>query len=167
MSGQVRGEIGKYLDSKDFDETCEGEEPCLDEMEQLLRNKLIYVVDDMAPIGLILESELRRAGCERVRVFTDGADVLTAMFGPDGELLELPDLIVSDTEMPHMSGPAMHKRILAAGLPQNPALIAMSGDPEKVEAWGDIPFLEKPFKLELVFEKIKCELIRQYDEEGD
>jgi CheY-like chemotaxis protein len=115
--------------------------------EDLINHALIYIVDDTTMIGDMLSAAFRIKNLENVKVFSDGDEVLAAMFDEDGQLREIPDAIVCDTDMDRIGGPELYARIKSVCDSVGTVFVAMSGDPDKRKKWGDIPFFKKPFRL--------------------
>ena len=136
------------------------EEPNGIDAERILANALIYIVDDEAGIRRMLHRIFNDAGYKNIRMFEDGDEVLAAMFDPDGAVLELPDVILSDTNMERVSGPAMHRQIANANLERDPVVIALSGNSKNQDEWGKVIFMVKPFDNKEILAKVKDELIR-------
>jgi CheY-like chemotaxis protein len=112
---------------------------------------LILVVDDDAPILLLMRNLLREFGFEP----------MTAGSGPDA-LAEaqrrVPDLILLDRNMPGMSGDeviaAMRSEGALAGVP----VLMLTGepmDPGEVKRLGATAAVMKPFDVPALIEKIR------------
>jgi len=117
-----------------------------EDTETILKNSLIYVVDDEEPLLRLMTRILSRNGFNKVRTFNNGAEVLPVIFSDDGTFHDVPDLVVTDTQMPRMSGPALNERLKEIPEKNRPAVIAVSGGINTRELWGDdVTFLPKPY----------------------
>jgi CheY-like chemotaxis protein len=66
------------------------------------RNCHIYIADDDVDDLQLIQFCLKTAGYSRVTVFKSGSDLLNHLYASKPE--ELPDLIISDLNMPRISG---------------------------------------------------------------
>ena len=108
----------------------------------------ILVVDDEAPLRTVICRSLDRIGYTTLQA-KDPIEALKAL--NSGEIR--PDLIISDVEMPEMSGIEMVSRIRSLGTDASALpIIVASGNPssdmkrQAIEAGADL-FLTKPFEL--------------------
>ena len=102
---------------------------------------VIAVIDDDASVRLALQSLLRSFGYD-VRLFPSASAFL------DAPERHEPDCIISDVQMPEMSGPDLQDRLAADG--DTVPMIFITAFPEKaVEARvierGAVAILSKPF----------------------
>jgi DNA-binding response OmpR family regulator len=114
----------------------------------------IFVVDDDASLVGFVKRWLILLDGHDVRCFDSGASAIEAMEAQG------PCLLVSDLEMPGMSGEELARA--AARLRQPPRIVLMSGDRERLERARGLAeaTLEKPFSfndLLLVIEAEPCE----------
>lgn len=118
-----------------------------------MKGRTILLADDETPIRLLVGNRLRSVG-------------FTVLEASDGEqALEMaletpPDLIVTDLQMPHMSGLEFLIRLRAEpGAAAVPAIMLTSRgyvlSPEQLEAAGIRSMLSKPFSIRAVVEKIQ------------
>ena len=104
--------------------------------------KRILIVDDEPPVRRVLQLSLERAGYQ-VSVAHDG------QAGLEQALANAPDLLISDINMPRMSGREMVKALHAA-LPGRtfPILVMTSLTAREERTWvqaiPNVDFLEKP-----------------------
>jgi two-component system cell cycle sensor histidine kinase/response regulator CckA len=106
------------------------------------RGEQLMIVEDLEPVRLATARILAKLGY-RVRAFGSGADALAAM--ADGEPV---DLLVTDVQMPDMSGPVLAST--ARGRRPGLRVLYVSGllddgDPDVERARDDASFLSKPF----------------------
>ncbi len=128
------------------------------DMEEIVRNALIYVVDDDDIVRIMMGEGFKRCGFRHIKVFRDGDEVIPAMFDAGGKLREIPDVILCDTEMARMGGLELYKRIRLLGKTVQPLFVATSGNHNIREEWGDVPFIEKPFMISEVVKDVTHEL---------
>lgn len=113
-------------------------------MDALARAPRILIVDDNSDLAEVL-AEILAASGYRVRVASDGERGLMALHE------ELPDAVVLDIEMPHLTGPEVVYRMIVtdAGMEQVPIVLS-SGDPslqEVASRVGTPYFIGKPFDV--------------------
>jgi CheY-like chemotaxis protein len=113
----------------------------------------ILLVDDETPIRLLVGNRLRAVGYNVLEA-ADGEQAL------DLARNERPDLIVTDLQMPHMSGLEFLMHLRAdPGVPAIPAIMLTSRgyvlSPEQLEQAGIHSMLSKPFSVRSVVEKIR------------
>lgn len=116
----------------------------------------VYVVDDDASVGASLKRLTEEVGL-RCKVY-GAADEFMAAFRPDGL-----GCLVLDVRLPGMSGPALHRRLAAAGLTIPVILISGHGDiPMATDAVrrGALDFLEKPVNPQQLLDRIQEALAR-------
>ncbi|MBM4108425.1 MAG: response regulator [Phycisphaerae bacterium] len=118
-----------------------------------MRARTILLVDDETPIRLLVGNRLRSVGYTVLEA-ADGEQAL------DMARDERPDLIVTDLQMPHMSGLEFLVRLRAEpGLAPIPAIMLTSRGyvlaPEQLELAGVKTMLSKPFSIRAVVEKIQ------------
>ena len=106
-------------------------------------NQTILIVDDDDSIRLLVQHYLR----DRYRVISapNGLEAMSLLMNND-----LPDLIITDINMPHMDGIALLKNLKISGFYRNIPVILLSGinsDEEYVsyKKHGAVGFLKKPF----------------------
>lgn len=116
--------------------------PVVVEEAPAVRGEQLMIVEDLEPVRLATARILAKLGY-RVRAFGSGADALAAM--ASGEPV---DLLVTDVQMPDMSGPTLAST--ARG--RRPGLRVLyvtglldDGDPDVQRAREDASFLSKPF----------------------
>jgi CheY-like chemotaxis protein len=116
-------------------------------VEKEIKKSLIYVVDDEDLLRILLSRILEKQGYGNYRVFSDGDEAASAIFSDDGTYHEIPDLIITDTEMKRMGGPALHEKLKSIPEQYRPAVIAASGNHFNKNAWDaeGVPFVSKPF----------------------
>jgi CheY-like chemotaxis protein len=109
----------------------------------------ILVVDDDADLRDFLALLLEDEGY-RVALAADGAAALTAFDRVQ------PDLVLTDLQMPHMSGEALCAA-LQARAPRVPVVLMSAGlDPRRVAAdHGAAGWLAKPFDLEALLRLLR------------
>ena len=91
-------------------------------MSELRSGALISIVDDDELVRLSV-GRLMKAHGYLVETFESGASLL------DSEHLAQTDCLITDVQMPGMSGPELHGRLIAAGLPIPTILI--TGHPDE------------------------------------
>ena len=114
----------------------------------------ILVVEDETELREAIASALSSSGYEVLQA-ENGLEALNLLL--DENLT--PDLIVSDVMMPKMTGPALAKKMKEAG--RSEKILFLSGYVDDFlsmnkEALGQHEFLEKPFKLVTLLERIKA-----------
>ena len=115
----------------------------------------VLVIDDMLPNRVLLGKVLKASGYAVIDA-KDGEEALALL--REGGLL--PDLIVTDIEMPGLDGISLVERIRSSGLPvSNVPVIAASGNADEMMrrnalAAGCDVFLTKPFDLNLLRREI-------------
>jgi CheY-like chemotaxis protein len=116
---------------------------------------LILAEDDVALRGLIARS-LRREGYT-VHEAADGRELLSIVQG----LEPAPDLVVSDVQMPHLSGPQALSRLRDGGIDCPIVLISAFGGEEAraaAVALGGCVVLDKPVDLPALGRLVKAML---------
>ena len=104
--------------------------------------KSILIVDDEAHVARVLQLMLERAGY-RVRIAPDG------LAGLSQALAEAPDALVTDIQMPHMTGrelvAALHRELPDRRFPIF-VMTSMTAREERdwVRGYDNLSFLEKP-----------------------
>jgi len=121
-------------------------------------SKKILVADDEAHIRHIVSMKLSNAGFDVVTA-TDGEEALEL------SLSEKPDLIITDFQMPYMSGLEFCTRLReSVGAEQVPVLLLTARgfdiEPHKMVAAGIADMLSKPFSPREVLAKVK-ELLKE------
>ena len=115
----------------------------------------VLVIDDMLPNRILLGKVLKSAGYAVLEA-SNGIEALELL--RDGSLV--PDLVVTDIEMPGMNGISMIERIRRLELPvAKVPIIAASGNADETMrrealAVGSDVFLTKPFDLALLRREI-------------
>lgn len=112
---------------------------------------LILIADD-EPMMLHALAGLFADEGYRVARAADGAEALVLV----GR--ELPDVIVSDVEMPHLDGVGFFHRLLELG--HAVPFVFISGRVARVDRLPTIPFLAKPFDLEHLLRVVSVRLAR-------
>jgi two-component system chemotaxis response regulator CheY len=125
-----------------------------------MKNKMVFVVDDDPVMRDSLKRYLVKAGFE-VKAVTDGFEVLL--------LLEymIPDLIISDINMPKLDGITLLEGLKNRIKTRNIPVIFMSGQSndeivERAKELGARFFLFKPFPLDYLDGLIKKVLPEEY-----
>ncbi len=116
---------------------------------------IVLVIDDLLPNRVLLRKFLKTAGYAVIEA-TNGIEALEML--RNQELL--PDLIVTDVEMPVMDGITMVEQIrfLDSGVATVP-IVTASGNPDEemerrsIEAGSDV-FLSKPFDFKVLRKEI-------------
>jgi CheY-like chemotaxis protein len=115
------------------------------------RKPIILVVDDDAPIIVLMRSILREFGYES-RTATSGAAAIEAARA------EAPDLVLLDKNMPGMSGREVIRALRTeVGLLSVPILL-LTGDPvapQEIAELGANGTVQKPFDLQALLEQIR------------
>jgi DNA-binding response OmpR family regulator len=115
---------------------------------------LILVVDDDAPIVMLMRTVLREFGFEPRTATSGKAAIAIAR-------TERPDLVLLDKNMPGMSGSEVIRALRSeAGLEQVPILV-LTGDPlgpDEIAELGANGTVQKPFDLEELVAKIRVHL---------
>jgi len=115
---------------------------------------LILVVDDDAPIVMLMRSVLREFGFEP-RTATSGEAAI------DTARAERPELVLLDKNMPGMSGGEVIRALRSEpGLEHVPILV-LTGDPlgpDEIAALGANGTVQKPFDLQELVAKIQEQL---------
>jgi two-component system chemotaxis response regulator CheY len=113
----------------------------------------ILVTDDSRVMRQIVVRTLRQAGF-------DGHDIIEATDGQDGLTKvhdESPDLVLSDWNMPEVSGLEFLQRLRASGNNTPFGFVTSEGSPdmrEKAEAAGAMFLIAKPFTAETFTEAL-------------
>jgi two-component system chemotaxis response regulator CheY len=113
----------------------------------------ILVTDDSRVMRQIVVRTLRQAGF-------DGHDIIEATDGQDGLTKvhdESPDLVLSDWNMPEVSGLEFLQRLRASGNTTPFGFVTSEGSPdmrEKAEAAGAMFLIAKPFTAETFTETL-------------
>ena len=111
---------------------------------------LILVVDDDAPILLLMRSLLREYGFDAITA-ASGAEAI------EKTRTHKPSLMLLDRNMPGMSGDEVLQQLQAEGLSELPVLI-LSGEPiepEEVRKIGATAAVLKPFDVPQLVETIR------------
>jgi CheY-like chemotaxis protein len=116
------------------------------------RRKRILVVDDEAPIRLVLELKLKNGGYE-VFMAEDGVAALRVIES------EKPDAVVTDINMPRMNGKQLCEATNHLKLERTFLTIIMTAriipDEEQwISSMQDTVFMEKPFSPSSILERI-------------
>jgi len=115
------------------------------------RKPVILVVDDDAPIIMLMRSLLREFGYE-ARTANSGAEAIEAARG------EAPDLVLLDKNMPGMSGGDVIRALRTDVGLENVPILLLTGDPvakDEVDALGANGTVQKPFDLEDLMAQIR------------
>lgn len=111
-------------------------------VEQARTEVMVFVVDDNVSLRYFLAAALLASRtCHQVRTFAGGAAAIEAL------RLQAPDVVLSDLDMPGVSGEQV--ALAAAALPHPPRIVLMSGDPGRLERAGRLAAhtLQKPFAI--------------------
>ena len=115
------------------------------------RKPIILVVDDDAPIIMLMRSIMREYGYE-ARTATSGAAAIEAARA------EAPDLVLLDKNMPGMSGGDVIRALRGdVGLEKVPILL-LTGDPvaqDEIDELGANGTVQKPFDLPVLMAEIR------------
>lgn len=113
----------------------------------------VLITDDSRVMRQIVVRTLRQAGYDwDVREATDGAEALAAVRA------EEPDLVLSDWNMPNMTGIELLRALRAAGFETPFAFVTSEGSPEmrrEAEEAGALFLIAKPFTAESFREAIE------------
>ncbi|MGL6242291.1 response regulator transcription factor [Pseudomonas sp.] len=125
---------------------------------QVRRKTIIAIVDDDNSIRTALKSLLRSSGYE-VRTYCSALEFLGANAPAETHCL------ISDIQMPGMSGVQMHEQLLATGF--DIPTIFITGHPEAAQRLGaDTPnlvaWLPKPFDADKLLDCIKTALLPRH-----
>ena len=116
----------------------------------------VLIVDDDSHLRKILAGILKRVGYD-VKEAEDGLEALELLIAnPDF----VPVAVLSDHDMPRMTGFELHHQLLLAFPTLGPRLVLMSGN-DRVKQRADdlgLPFLSKPFSTEDLQKAIKSAL---------
>ena len=115
------------------------------------RKPIILVVDDDAPIILLMRSLLREFGYE-ARTATSGAAAIEAARA------ETPDLVLLDKNMPGMSGGDVIRALRTDVGLENVPILLLTGDPvapNEIVELGANGTVQKPFDLQDLMEQIR------------
>lgn len=115
---------------------------------------VVLVVDDEPMIRAYVARALTVAGME-VAVAADGREALALV----AEDRVRPAVVVTDIEMPSMSGVELAARLLA--IRPSIRIVMMTGDPERAEAARRHPaivdqVIDKPMRLETIVEAVRA-----------
>jgi FixJ family two-component response regulator len=102
---------------------------------------LIVIVDDDPSIRAALQALMRSLGY-RVQTFSCGEDFLRS------QLIESTRCLIADVQMPGITGPELHARLISAGASVPTVLMTAypnSGVGARALAAGAIGYLSKPF----------------------
>lgn len=105
----------------------------------------------MQPLVLIVDDEVDFTDIIAVVLRTWGCKTLIAHDGFDAYHLALtlkPDLVITDSNMPRMSGLELAKKLQANPTTNEMPIILMSGLPDTQAAFPLSGFLHKPFRAE-------------------
>lgn len=129
-------------------------------VEKPLDEAKIYVVDDEPAIRRAIQRPLSRH-FKNISVFDDGEDVLQTMF-QDDHLVEVPHLVLSDTNMKRVSGPELARRLQAVDASIRPRFVAVTGAflENNIQSYVEngLPVIEKPFSFGVVLATMAQEL---------
>ncbi|HEX3583288.1 MAG TPA: response regulator [Thermoanaerobaculia bacterium] len=115
------------------------------------RKPIILVVDDDAPIIVLMRSILREFGYE-ARTATSGAAAIEAARA------EAPDLVLLDKNMPGMSGGEVIRALRTEVGLQSVPILLLTGDPvapQEIAELGANGTVQKPFDLQALLEQIR------------
>src|SRR5690349_5901581 len=115
---------------------------------------VILVVDDDAPIILLMRSLLREYGFEPLTAMT-GAEAIQSVRG------RRPDLILLDRNMPGMSGDEVLQAFRAEPKVAEVPILILSGEPigpDELERLGANAAVLKPFDVTELIEQIRSHI---------
>lgn len=122
-------------------------------IKQLLKRKLILIVDDSATVRKLVTSTLEKSGF-RTMVAADGMDALAKLND------DIPDLVLLDITMPRMGGYQVCKIIKDNQTTKKVPVVMLSGndgffDKVKGRLAGATDYLTKPFEPALLVKSIE------------
>jgi CheY-like chemotaxis protein len=94
-------------------------------VEKPLSEAKIYVVDDDPLVANSMKRPFR-GNYQNISVFGDGEEALDAMY-KDGKLVEVPHLVISDTNMKRIHGPELARKLQDLDAAIRPRFVAMTG----------------------------------------
>lgn len=112
----------------------------------------VLVADDEPEMVAFISDALEMTGY-RVAGFTEGTALFKHLLGVLAGNQELPQAVVADVRMPHMSGLEVLAGIASSGLHIPVVLITAFGDAElhaRARALGAASVLDKPFDISLL-----------------
>jgi DNA-binding response OmpR family regulator len=112
-----------------------------------MQGKLIYVVDDDLDMRESICEVLASSGYE-VRGFNDGMDALHGMRS------DTPILLITDLEMPRMSGAELIGRVRAEARLAHIPVLVVSASPH--DSSGPMLRMGKPFDLHTLLARVEC-----------
>jgi len=118
--------------------------------------KTILIADDDKAVVESLTAILETSGYEVLQV-NDGTSVLQAVKA-------LPNLVILDIQMPGHNGPTVCKQLKRQASTKNIPILILSASmnvKEQAEAAGADDYLEKPFELNVLEEKVAA-LIKRH-----
>jgi len=95
-------------------------------VEKPLTEALVYLVDDEVIILNSLKRSLARKKITNVKTFINGREALESMY-KDGQLVETPHLVITDTNMPRMGGEVLARDLQKIDPVLRPRVIALTG----------------------------------------
>jgi CheY-like chemotaxis protein len=114
---------------------------------------MVFIVEDEPTTRDMLRAALGHR--YRLRAFVNGSEALAAL------LLNPPDLLLSDLQLPGVAGEAL--AAAASTLPGPPAVVLMSGDDRRLsraKRWAQ-SVLDKPFSLADVLQVVETALVER------
>ncbi len=147
---QVRNQLGTFLSTIDADNPFagkivrgEGNEM----VEKPLLDSHIYLVDDDPTVSRAFKRILGGKKFSNIQTFNDGQEAFEHMH-KDGQWVEIPDLIISDTNMPHMDGPKLAMALQNIEASKRPRFLALTGqfNDENIKTYVELgyPVMCKP-----------------------
>jgi twitching motility two-component system response regulator PilG len=123
-------------------------------------SKLVMIVEDSQTVRKIIETSLRREGFDYVS-YADGIEAMTAI--ADGNLQQIPDLVVLDIGLPKMDGYEFARRLKAKTQFNNTVIIMLTNrdgviDRLKGRLAGAKEYITKPFKTQDVIAAVETYL---------
>lgn len=116
-------------------------------VEKPLSEAKIYIVDDEPLVANSMKRPFR-GNYQNISMFGDGEEALEAMY-KDGNLVEVPHLVISDTNMKRIHGPELARRLQDLDASIRPRFMAMTGrfQAENIREYVEmgLSVLGKPF----------------------
>ena len=125
------------------------------------RHEILLVEDNPKDVELTLHAFKRANLANPVLVAHDGAEALSAIFGPDGDSIRLPRLILLDLKMPKISGMEVLRRIKGDARTRNIPVVVLTSstqeqDMEECYRLGVNSYLQKPVDFNEFVERAKA-----------
>ncbi|WP_165422873.1 response regulator [Ktedonosporobacter rubrisoli] len=110
--------------------------------------KTIMIVEDDVAIGSMLVEMLRQETCYRPVHVTTGEQALSAVSSVH------PHLLLLDYRLPDMTGINVYTEVMNNQQAPPPAIMMSACFPTRLLATDRLTYLQKPFELDLLLEKI-------------